>query len=1294
MKRLLRYIFLVLAWLFAGVVALLLVAVLLIQTGPVKRKIVQIAETQVSKTLKGRLSIGNLEGDFFTKLKLENVCWTVEKDTFLFVESVSASYRLLPLLHGELLLNSVQLTKPYVRLKQEVDSTWNFQRLVPETSSNEVDTSSASGNFQIILSDFELAEGKLRIQALDSLIPREVNDLNVNMALKYATEKQELRLKKLAFQTLQPDFQLAELSLDVVRDQEAVSLRNFHVKTARNALKGEANYSDVSSLNVAAKLESEPVNLDEFEFFIPAIKLSAKPVVNFSSKIVEGELEASLAVNDKEQGLQLDLFSENFGQFLADPQFAGLKYRLTGDIRNVSLAYWLGDPQLSYLLNGRLNLDGEGTDPKTARLNLDADFSNCLFAGKPVEELKMTLWLDKGNLLGDITGEGNFGFVSLVPEIKNWQGNPEYRLRALTRNLNLAPLLGNDSLQSDINLKAQMAGNGFDPAALTASANIVVAESEFAGFVLDSLVGNFRYAQKNIGIDSLWAQAQALRVNASGNYSLEDHSDIRVEAVVDSIQPFWAYLPVDSLYGKGKVEAHVWGTPDSLLLNSLAELEEIAFSGLTVKKLAIKADGRVTLTDTIFAAQLMATQSGTADFMLDTVNAAAEYRTDSVWLTAQLAGEQLKSALSTRVLLGDTMRVELSDWSLDFMNQHLELVNAPAWFEMDSLGYRLQNFKMASDASDTSQFIKAEGTVSLKGEEDFKLEIAHVDIGQLLESLGQKADVFGKVNASIALTGTAANPALNGDFSIDNALAYGYRFSALGGGFGLENQRFQFQGQAIPADSGSITLNAAMPVNARLDSMEFEVDPKDTVNALLRVDRFPLASLPFLKAGEQIKGEMNGEVAVGGTLESSDPKGSLKLLDAAVIMPEYGINYRDIVFELNFSEKAARLDSFFIKSPDGVLQASGAVDFQSAFYKGGIQKSEVSIQFKRFNPFSHRHYNMQLSGDVNLKGEAGDVVFWGDLKVPKAEIYLPAVMNLMGKISAPEIPDPILLREIEKLSQSADSLSMPGLDLVATVKDTINLNYFDNFTGKLNIEFPQNTWIKNKDMFVEISGDLDVVKNNEYFELFGKIDVVRGQYDLFGKIFKIDEGSATFLGGEEMIPMLNVKASYTFRNSDRAEQKLSVAISGKASEPTIQFLLDDGSISEGDALSYLIFGKGVNELSVAQQDNVPGAGQLAGSAAMAVLSSQLTDLLGRSLNVDYIEVKGYGDFENSGFVVGKYITNDLFVSYEQRFGETDEKDIAKYEVKLEYELFRFLFLQLNNSSTDSGFDLILKLNSK
>jgi translocation and assembly module TamB len=122
----------------------------------------------------------------------------------------------------------------------------------------------------------------------------------------------------------------------------------------------------------------------------------------------------------------------------------------------------------------------------------------------------------------------------------------------------------------------------------------------------------------------------------------------------------------------------------------------------------------------------------------------------------------------------------------------------------------------------------------------------------------------------------------------------------------------------------------------------------------------------------------------------------------------------------------------------------------------------------------------------------------------------------------------------------------------------------------------------------------------------------------------------------------------------------------------------------------------MNELTIDEQDNMADAGgaSLAGKAAASILASQLTNFLGEKLAVDYIEVKSDGGFDNATVVVGKYITNDLFVSYEQRFGETHEEDLAKYEVKLEYELFRFLFFELNNSSRASGFDVIFKFDVK
>jgi len=103
-------------------------------------------------------------------------------------------------------------------------------------------------------------------------------------------------------------------------------------------------------------------------------------------------------------------------------------------------------------------------------------------------------------------------------------------------------------------------------------------------------------------------------------------------------------------------------------------------------------------------------------------------------------------------------------------------------------------------------------------------------------------------------------------------------------------------------------------------------------------------------------------------------------------------------------------------------------------------------------------------------------------------------------------------------------------------------------------------------MRIEISGDVELRKNFDFFELFGSVEVVRGQYDMLGKTFVIDEGAISFQGGEDMMPHMDIKASYSFRNQQRIEQNLSVQITGTAESPEVKFQLDGSSVSEGDEI--------------------------------------------------------------------------------------------------------------------------------
>jgi translocation and assembly module TamB len=227
--------------------------------------------------------------------------------------------------------------------------------------------------------------------------------------------------------------------------------------------------------------------------------------------------------------------------------------------------------------------------------------------------------------------------------------------------------------------------------------------------------------------------------------------------------------------------------------------------------------------------------------------------------------------------------------------------------------------------------------------------------------------------------------------------------------------------------------------------------------------------------------------------------------------------------------------------------------------------------------------------------------------------------------------------------------------------DSVSFDYFDQLKGQLRIRIPRNTWIKNDDMRIEISGELEVIKNADFFELFGEVEVVRGQYEMLGRVFVINEGTINFEGGEDLNLRMNIEAAYNFRNNQQVQQELTVNVTGTPEEPEVEFELDGSAIEEGDALSYIMFGKSMNELTVNEQGNMEsaGVGSLAEQAAASLVSAQLTNFLQSKLNVDYIEVKSGGGFDEASVVVGKYITNNLFMSYEQRFGQTDDQNLKK-----------------------------------
>lgn len=1306
MKKVIKYTFRVLLLLLAVIILLVVLAGIFIQTDYFKSKLPPIIEKTANSYLNGTLKVDQVRGNLFKGLVLTNVVLMDGTDTVAFIPEFSAQYNLLSLLRKKLEITSAKLNHPFVSLKQINDSTWNIQQMIVLPQNDSSDTTSSS--FTIELKRFTIEQGSIKIAQADTVIPKKIEQLNLALSLFYSANSQNVKIEQFSMQTQEPHLLLKEFTGDIRRKGEAIEVLNLNIKTALNEITAHGNYSPNSKFKSNLDIKTTPLYISEFEYYIPGIELLANPTFELIANAQNDSLNATIKLENKEslgqlnrtglkESINLDIGLDNFPAIVFDQTDSLIRYTVLGKFQNINLANWGALPQMNYQINGNISAKGVGANPETLISTIEGNFQNSIIENYKVDQLGFEFEIDRGDIKGEAAGSGKFGKVNITPIIRGFtKKNPSYSIKLLAQNLNLALITGQDSLTSDLNLKANVSGYGFNPKTLDVKANIYVVRSLIAGVSIDTALANINYSSENLVIDSLRLQTKSLLVKSSGNYSLHSTSNIILLAYLKSLDEFSAFIPLKNLNTNGELNARLWGPKDSLNLEALLMLNSFDYDSIMTDKILIDANALLTQNDTLINAQITVNNIRNNIIQIDSINAVITSSLDSAFVVGKVANHILNTNFDAGINWSDKLRVRLDNWIVNYKDQKWSLQESPALFEIDSTTYSVKNFKLASNGNDSLGYLWADGFFSTNSNQGFDLKIANLSIKDIAKLSGQEIDATGKINVEMSVNGTASSPKLIGNFSIEKPIFNEYVINKFQGNIDYELDRLKFEGEIVPRDSGRIELMGELPMQLRLDSMSFNISSKENVSGTMFIDRFPLAIFQTFNLAEEIKGYLEGSASVNGPLSSLNPYGSFRLTDASFRIPQYGIDYRKVLFNTSLQNDKIIIDTFQIHSSKGKVTAQGKIDFVSDFYKGNVRNSTVEIKFDKFNPFDHRLFNVQMSGDASLAGKKGEVVFGGDIIIPKAEINLPFLFNILGKFSTPTIPKSILMQEIERQKTSLDSLVTDRQSNKSKVIDSINIEYLKNFTGKIKVNIPRNTWIKNDDMRIELSGDLELRKNKGFFELFGTVDVVRGQYDLFGRTFKIDQGTITFHGGEGFKPEVNIEASYTFRNSDKAEQALAVNISGTMETPKVNFTLDGSSINEGDALSYIIFGRSLNELTISQQENISGSGttSMAGSAAASLLSSQLTKFLGDKLDVDYIEVKSGGNFENATVTVGKYITNDIFVSYEKRFGETSQKDIDKYEVKLEYLIFKFLFFQLNNSSSDSGFDVIFKLESK
>lgn len=205
----------------------------------------------------------------------------------------------------------------------------------------------------------------------------------------------------------------------------------------------------------------------------------------------------------------------------------------------------------------------------------------------------------------------------------------------------------------------------------------------------------------------------------------------------------------------------------------------------------------------------------------------------------------------------------------------------------------------------------------------------------------------------------------------------------------------------------------------------------------------------------------------------------------------------------------------------------------------------------------------------------------------------------------------------------------------------------------VNVKMPRQVFVRGRGLESEWQGEVDIAGSTAAPRITGELKPVRGDFDLAGKRFVLDEGFIRFEGEEEIDPRINMLAVHTGK-----DLKVNVRIEGRASDPKVT-LTSVPQLPQDEMLARLLFGKSASRLSAIE------AAQLA--QALATLSGKggaggILDFARSTLGLDRVTLGGGEDSGGPALQVGKYITDRVYVGVEQR--AASEGTEAQVEVEL------------------------------
>ena len=545
------------------------------------------------------------------------------------------------------------------------------------------------------------------------------------------------------------------------------------------------------------------------------------------------------------------------------------------------------------------------------------------------------------------------------------------------------------------------------------------------------------------------------------------------------------------------------------------------------------------------------------------------------------------------------------------------------------------------------------GAFSLKGDElALSLKGQRLPVGLIAKFAGGK-EVAGTLDLDADLAGTRARP--HGRLIVDGR---GLRLAGASNAdlppLGItadavwRGGRVEFKGRIAGPKNEAIGFTGSAPFALTSGALAVRVPPEGAITLRLEGAGQIADIEELLPLGEdRVAGQFSLDVSVGGTVAQPRASGALRISNGRYESMATGTILADIALDLAGDRERFVVRSFHATDGErGTLAARGSVDLTAS----PSPAVDAAIDVESFRVLRRDEANIRAGGEVHISGPLTALRIASRMRVDQGELRPPD-----------RLPPSVASLDIVEINSAGGQQPAPPprpADRAPMLPAVLDVT----------IELPGQVFVRGRGLDSEWRGKLVVSGTTAEPIVVGSLEVVRGDFSLLGKSFKLTSGTIGFNGGSKIDPTLDIVAEAT-----TADITGTVRIGGTASAPTLKL----GSVPElpqDEVLSRILFGKSVGQISAAQ-----GVQLAAAAASLAGGGGGLLDRVRSSLGLDRFDF-GSGTTANnaagnasgnpasqsglSGATVsaGKYVAEGVYVGVDQ--GASTGTSRGKVEIEI------------------------------